>query len=456
MNHIQTPINIVILREKELHAEHLRSLQSFMDGHPGPIKTQVIGKPIHMEKSGSIPDTLAWDDLFKVMAEFKQAENLAEETFVCLLTATPNEENWFAVNDPENPRHFFIHADNFSWITSSPSHYVTAHFVIKCLSNGLLSIAGIEFESLRHFEAQGCFNDFCERKKDLCLKLRTADICGDCLAIYQEAGFPTALFEQMAAIFESIRRTAVNTSQFLPEVPAFLAWPYPVAITRHKVVQATRPLFRFLLLLDHFDSMVRYFFLAREISEGRQPVLVDKPSLGWWVDQLARCLKGTNQFREVVIIANDDKVVNLRNERRGHGYMATNENAYAEEAANLEKSLTRIEDELRPFFERYQLVIVREIQLVDEGFQISGDILAGSHSLHPPFQITIPDNPRDRGLSDQHRVYLTDREYERFHSMYPYIRHETCPECKHPRLLITDGGTQYIDAFMGHRVNIKH
>lgn len=288
MNHIQTPINIVILREKALSAEHLKSLQSFMDGHPGPIKTQIIGKPIPLEKSGSIPDTLAWDDLFKTMAEFKNSENLTEETFVCVLTATPNEENWFAVNDPDNPRHFFIHADNFSWITSAPSHFVTAHFVIKALSNGLLSIAGIEFEALRHFEAQGCFNDFCEVKKDLCLKLRTADICGDCLAIYQEAGFPTALFEQMAAIFESIRRTAVNTSQFLPEVPAFLAWPYPVAITRHKVVQATRPLFRFLILLDHFDSMVRYFFLAREISEGRQPVLVDKPSLGWWVEQLAQ------------------------------------------------------------------------------------------------------------------------------------------------------------------------
>jgi hypothetical protein len=447
---------IVIFREQTVPQAVVDQLAQIFELHPGPIKLRIERKPVEIPKNGSEPETLAWKDVFTAMSDLATKHSVPDEHSLCLLTATPNEDNWFAVNDPDHPGRFFIHVDDYSWVTCAPPQHVTAHYVMKCLFNTLLMHNQINLEDLRHYQPEGCFNDFCRRKSDLNFKLRTADICGDCLEVYRSAGLSDSLFSQVCNIMEETRRLATNTSQFLPQEEIFKTWPYPVAITRHKVVQSRRPLFRFLLLLDHFDSMVRYFFLAREVSEGRQPTLEDRPSLGWWVDQLAQSLKGAKQFREVVKIAQQDRVVMLRNERRGHGYMATTEDAYSEEAAALEQTLTRIEDELRPFFERYQLVIPREIRIAGGDFHISGDLLAGSHSLHPPFELKIPDNPCDRGLVDQHRVYLTDREFTRFHAMNPFLLHENCPECKHPRLLITDGGNQYIDAFMGHRVDIKH
>lgn len=451
-----SPINVWLFREKGLPQSEAEQIHAAFERHRGPIKLRVERKPVELPKNGHVADTLAWEDVFHTMAGLAEEHPLGKDDLVCLLTSSPNENNWYAVNDPDAPSRFFMHFVDCSWVTTAPQSLVSAYGIIHCVITTLLARAGIDIRNMVHDETRGCLLDFCANKAELSFGLRCADICGDCLEVFRAAGFPTPLFEQIAAILESVRRAAVNTSQFLPEQPAFLAWPYPIAITRHKVVQSNRPLLRFLLLLDHFDSMVRYFFLAREISEGRQPVLAEKPSLGWWVDQLAQSLNGAKQFKAVVAIAQQEKVVMLRNERRGHGWMATNEDAYSEEAAALEKTLTRIEDELRPFFERYQLVIPREIRIASGDFHISGDLLAGSHSLHPPFQITIPDNPRDRGLVDQHRVYLTDREFTKFHPMYPFLCHETCPECKHPRLLITDGGDQYIDAFMGHRVNIKH
>jgi hypothetical protein len=451
-----TNYSIVVFREQAVPQAVLEDLAQIFELHPGPIKLRIEQRPIEIPKNGREPETLAWQDAFRAISRLATNHQVTDEHSVCLLTATPNENNWFAVNNPENPGSFFIHVDDYSWVTCAPSQHVTAHYVIKCLFNSLLMRSEINFQNIRHYQPQGCFNDFCSDKIDLNFKLRTADICGDCLEVYREAGLSDSLFFQVCGILEETRRWAINTAQFLPQEEIFKTWPYPVAITRHKVVQSRRPLFRFLLLLDHFDSMVRYFFLAREVSAGRQPALVEKPSLGWWVDQLAQSLKGAKQFREVVKIAQQERVVMLRNERRGHGYMATTEDAYSKEAAELEKTLSRIEDELRPFFERYQLVIPREIRITGGDFHISGELLAGSHSIHPPFELKISDNPRDRGLADQHHVYLTDRDFTRFHAMQPFLLHQNCPECKHPRLLITDGGNQYIDAFMGHRVNIEH
>ena len=70
-------------------------------------------------------------------------------------------------------------------------------------------------------------------------KLRTADICGDCLSVFQSIGIPDSLLAQTVAIMETTRRQAINTGQFLPAEVSFSGWPFPVAITRHKAVQAT-------------------------------------------------------------------------------------------------------------------------------------------------------------------------------------------------------------------------
>lgn len=199
---------------------------------------------------------------------------------------------------------------------------------------------------------------------------------------------------------------------------------------------------------------MRYFYLAHEVDAGRQPGAVDKPSLGWWVDQLASSLKGEEHFREVVRIADQEKVVRLRNERRGHGWMSANEESYREEGDKLEKALTRIEEELRPFFEKHRLVIPRHIQLTEGTWFVDGDNLVGSHILHPAFRLEVKDDPRSVGLTSLNDVFLTDNRMKQFRPMFPFIRSAVCPECRHPRVLITDGGRQFIDVFMGHRVEL--
>lgn len=86
---------------------------------------------------------------------------------------------------------------------------------------------------------------------------------------------------------------------------------------------------------------------------------------------------------------------------------------------------------------------------------MEGDHLIGSHILHPPIRITLGD-PLSAGISKTTpaQVYLTDSNMSRFWNISQYIRSGVCPECRHPRILISDGSKQFIDVLMGHRVEL--
>ena len=443
---------VVLFTERGLDRSHAEQVAALFDQHPGPINVRVVPKTVELRAGDD--GLLRWDDAFVKMCEVRKSENVKDDEFIYLLTKTANESNLYAVQDPQDMRNGFGHVADFSWATSAPDHMISSHFLLKGIFNALLMRGGLNWTEFCHESPRGCLYDFCTDKRDLALKLRTADICGDCMEIFHTIGIPEPLLAQTIDIMETTRRAALNTGKFLPAEPRFAGWPFPVAITRHKAVQATNPLLRFMLLLDHFDSLVRFFFLAHEIQSGRTPILEDRPSLGWWVEQLAHSLKGARHFKEVVTIASQEKVVSMRNEKRGHGWMSANEDAYRTDAERLETVLNAIEEELRPFLDKCRLVILRQVQLKDGGFVVDGEQLLGSHMLHPTFSLKLKSDPRTLGLEEQGRVYLTDPSMQSFKPMYPYIRNELCPTCNHPRVLITDGGRQFIDAFMGHRVTL--
>jgi hypothetical protein len=443
---------VLLFLEQGLDRKYAQQTVGWFERFPGPVTVQVGTPPV-----GVIHDAdgvLAWDEVFSALAKLRQDRQVPSTTFIFLLTKTPNESNWYAAEDPQNMRNGFVHIGDFSWVTSAPGSVIAAHYTLKGIFNALLDEAKLPWQNIAHQQSRGCFFDFCGNKWDLSLKLRTADICGDCINVFQSAGMPDSLLKQTVAIMEASRRLATNTGQFLEQEASYGDWPFPVAITRHKVVQAQNPLLRFILLLNHFDSLVRYFYLAHEVEAGRQPALVEKPSLGWWVDQLAASLRGERNFREVVRIAEEEKVVNIRNQRLGHGWMAATEESYREEAEKLERTLAQIEDELRPFFEKHRLLIPRQIQLREASWVVDGENLLGSHVLHPPFRLEFQQDPRSLGLTSQNEVFLTDNRMQTFRRISPFIRSAICPECRHPRVLITDGSSQFIDVFMGHLVKL--
>lgn len=448
-----TTFNVLLMAERGVEKNHLDEVARWFERNPGPIVVRVEKRPVELALTAE--GVLLWDTAFATLRELRSQHGVGPEGFVLLLTKSPNQDNWYAVQDPDEMRNGFGHVADFSWVTSAPGSVVTTHYLLKGIFNALVTDAGISWMDLWHQEPRGCFFDFCLVKRELNFKLRTADICGDCLQVFREIGIPDALLLQTVAIMEACRPLALSTAQFRPTQVEFDRWPFPVAVTRHKVTQATNPLLRFLLLLDHFDSLIRYFYLTREALADRTPALEERPSLGWWLDQLAQSLKGEKSYREVVAIAQRENVVALRNERRGHGWMAADADAYAGEAMRLERIIGMIEEEMAPFFASHRLVIPRQIEPNDDVYLVAGENLSGSHLLHPPFRIKVTADPRSVGLRKLSEVFVTDARMEHFHRMSPYIRSAVCPTCHHARVLITDGGTRYIDVFMGHRVELE-
>jgi hypothetical protein len=296
---------VFLFSERGLDRKHAADVATWFQRCPGPVSVEVVKKPVEINLSESAE--ILWDTAFQKLRELRAEAEIPSGVFVYLLTVSPNENNWYAVEDPEDFYNGFGHVGDFSWVTSAPSHAISTHYIQKTIFNALLREKNFPLEELWHQEPRGCLFDFCEQKEQLNLKLRTADICAECMSVFGEIPIPDALLRQTVSIMEAIRKLALNTTPYLIPEYVFGRWPFPVAVTRHKVVQTTNPLLRFLLLLDHFDSLVRYFYLAKETAAGRQPDMEDRPSMGWWLDQLAQSLKGETSFREVVRIAQQEK-----------------------------------------------------------------------------------------------------------------------------------------------------
>lgn len=438
--------------EAEVPRGLLEEVEQAFHETPGPMKVVPLltNKRLPRLKTGVIP----WEGAFLCLDELRREKQIPKSEPLTLLTTAPNEQNWFTVPDPSNPANTFGQVEDFSWATTAPSWAIVSHYLVKDLLVQLLLDAGCDIDTASgHSPSRGCVSDFCADKTDLGLKLRTADICGECMFLFQEVGISEDLIRQIVLLHEKIRRTALSTGPYLKVDHAFTEWPFPVAITRHKVAQATNPALRLIHLLDHFDSLVRYSLLTHELTHGRAIHIPERPSLGWWVTNLETAFRDAPQLHEVVRIAESHQIVSLRNEIRGHGWLAADAEAYRGDCASLQAALLQIERVLAPLLHDFVLTVPKDTILTMGRYHIRGDLLSGSHFLHPPLESITDLDPRDLGIMNAQSVHLARHDFSKFWDCSPHMLINICPECRNPRLLITDGGTCYIDAQVGHRVN---
>ena len=206
-----TPVSydVSMFLEEGLDLKDAEETADWFTQFPGPINVQVETSPV--PTSPNYEGVLVWRDLFAILGQLRANGQFPPTTFVTLLTKTPNEQNWFAVPDPQEMRNGFVHYEDFSWITSAPSSAIAAHYTLKGIFNALLGDAQIPWQEVVHEDARGCLFDFCRDKRELGIKLKTADICGDCMKVFQSTGMPDSLIQQTTAIMEATRKLATNT-----------------------------------------------------------------------------------------------------------------------------------------------------------------------------------------------------------------------------------------------------
>jgi hypothetical protein len=126
-------------------------------------------------------ETVTWDALFKKCKQYRKNNNLPDNEFVLLLTDVANKQNWFAALDESMPYNGFIHTDDWDYYIKCSAAFPIAYEVIalvlqKHMFNGLY-----ELRTRVHENPIGCVNDLCIHKREIILKLRTGDVCEDCI-----------------------------------------------------------------------------------------------------------------------------------------------------------------------------------------------------------------------------------------------------------------------------------
>jgi hypothetical protein len=152
-----------------------------------------------------IQEVATWEQLFSKTQAYRKKHQIPESELVILLTNTANENNWFATLDPRTPINGFIHCDNWNYFIPCPTEFPIAYEVVALSLRRNLYQFPDELMNLVHQHPRGCLNDFCENKRDIILKLRTGDICPDCLSSLSKFQIPQTEINHGLDLFARFR-----------------------------------------------------------------------------------------------------------------------------------------------------------------------------------------------------------------------------------------------------------
>lgn len=160
---------------------------------------------------------LKWDQLLELCNHYRKTENIPSEDFVFLLTERSNEWNWFSFID-EN-KNGFVQVEGWMNYINVNQKYPASYQIAENILQALMKIDVINIPNKYvHQIARGCVNDFCENKQDVTLKLRTADICPDCVEKIEEENIDRNIIHQIMEIFEGIRKEILFKQKFKKQV----------------------------------------------------------------------------------------------------------------------------------------------------------------------------------------------------------------------------------------------
>lgn len=149
---------------------------------------------------------LTWEDLFLICEKYRRNYTVPENDLVFLLTDVSNDKNWFGSVD-QKMRNVFIQTSNWSSFFGSEidSRFPIAYEVVVWTLRILMYRNRYELSQQLHAQPKGCMMDFCEHKSQIVLKMRTADICGDCLDYIQKRDVNRTALNQILETMDGIR-----------------------------------------------------------------------------------------------------------------------------------------------------------------------------------------------------------------------------------------------------------
>jgi hypothetical protein len=201
---------------------------------------------------------LKWEDIFDQCNLFREFNDISDLEFVILLTDKGNEFNWFAAPDPKGGRNGFVQTSGLGFYLPGFSRASIVYLITTHLLRHYMFSDIREMSEGVHQTSVGCMNDFCGNKSELILKIRTADLCTDCVKRLEDKKVDPLLANQVFEIMETMRSEILFRDRY-----SLLKKPSRMNIAGPNFTIRFPDLANIELKLDKIEKTIYLFFLGK-------------------------------------------------------------------------------------------------------------------------------------------------------------------------------------------------
>ena len=153
---------------------------------------------------------LSFSQLYDICENYRKKHNIDTNDHVFLLSGANNYQNWFSNMDHER-NNYFVQVTEWELFFGAELEvsFILCYQVMAWLLKRKIFFSEAEVMDAVHTKARGCMMDFCQNKRDITLKIRTADLCSDCLNIIKSKDVPFNFLNQVFSLWEEIRKNIV-------------------------------------------------------------------------------------------------------------------------------------------------------------------------------------------------------------------------------------------------------
>ncbi len=210
------PESIIHFHHDELYRRFFPDEEEFTKMHPPPMYSMSRSR-FNISFPTEVT-TASWSTLFGKCEDYRKSRGIPKDDMVLLLTDIGNKYNWFATLDQEAPNNGFIHTADWEMFLSCHRQFPIAYEVIALLMHRFSFDARKPIFDQAHKRAIGCVNDLCIEKKEIILKMRTADVCGECMTKLKDKMPMTDMLHALN-IMDSLRVKMMYAQNFRQYVP---------------------------------------------------------------------------------------------------------------------------------------------------------------------------------------------------------------------------------------------
>lgn len=222
------------------------------------MKKQIVSEMARFIEAPEKLTRLRWEDIFDRCKTFRKSNDISEFEFVILLTDKGNEFNWFAAPDPKGGRNGFVQTSGLGFYLPGFSRASIVYLIVTHLLRHLMFSDIRDMSEGVHQISVGCMNDFCGNKSELILKIRTADLCSDCVKRLEEKKVHPLLASQVFEIMEATRSEILFRDRY-----SLLKKPSRMSITGPNFKIQFPDLANIELKLDKIEKTTYLFFLGK-------------------------------------------------------------------------------------------------------------------------------------------------------------------------------------------------